>query len=185
MQAISNFVLNLFNNNSVLCVICFALIPVIEIRGAIPLGVSLGLSIEKSAMFALLGSVISCLTLLYLFPLIIKLLEKTKCYFKFESVVLPKIEKLNSKRFNIYHALLFFVSVPLPLTGVTTACIMSCVLHLNKAKSFLYIFLGNIIASIIVCLTTIFLGKYSVILTIIFVVAFFVVFLFYLFKVVK
>ena len=185
MQEFSNIILRLFNGNIVLTVMCFALIPVIEIRGAIPLGISLGLSTLKSVVISLIGSLIGCVLMLLLLPLIFNLLNRTKIYNKFLNAISPKIKQLEDKRCNIYVALMLFVLVPLPLTGVTTACIIACMLGLNKLKSFIYIFVGNIIASIIIGATSMFLGTYSILITLIFVIAFFIIGLIYILKVVR
>ncbi len=185
MDYITNLILKLFNGNIVLSVICFAIIPVIEIRGAIPLAISLGVSKFNAVLLSLFGSFISCVVLLLTLPLILKLLKKTKFYNKFLNAISPKIEALEKKKFNIYIALMFFIAIPLPLTGVTTATIICCVLSLNKFKSFLFIMLGNIIASVLVTLTSVLLGSYSILITIIFMLAFFVIALTYFLKVVR
>ena len=96
-----------------------------------------------------------------------------------------QVKQYVKKKFNIYIALMFFVAIPLPLTGVTTATIICCVLSLNKFKSFLFIMLGNIIASVLVTLTSVLLGSYSILITIIFMLAFFVIALTYFLKVVR
>ena len=185
MQALTDLILKVFNGNLILSVICFSLIPVIEIRGAIPLGISLGLNPLKSVYLSLIGSMISCVLFLLFLPFIFKLFEKTKFYNKFLNAIMPKVKLLEEKKFNIYIALMLFVAIPLPLTGVTTACIVSCILKLKKEKSFFFIMLGNIIASIIISLTTLLLGSYSIILTLIFVIAFFIIALTYILKVVR
>ena len=185
MQFFVDYLLKLFNNNVVLCVVCFALIPVIEIRGAIPLGINLGLSAINSAIFSLLGSLFACLILIYVLPYFFKILEKTKFYANFSHSFQAKIKKLSEKKINIYVALMLFVSIPLPLTGVTTACIISSMLKLNKSKSFLFIMLGNIISSAIITLTSVFLGDFSIAITVMFIVAFLIILAIYMLKLLK
>ena len=48
-----------------------------------------------------------------------------------------------------YIGLILFVGIPLPGTGAWTGSALAVLLNMNKKKSFLYIMLGIILASII------------------------------------
>ena len=185
MQFIIDFILTIFNGNAPLSVLMFAIVPVIEIRGAIPLGVNMGLSIGESFAYSLIGSLICSLMLLLILPVILKLFEKTKIYKKILNVLLPKINKLENCKINMYLGLLLFVAIPLPLTGVCTACLLASMFKLKTWKSFIFINAGNIIAGIIISLITIFLGTFSIYITLVFMIMFVALMVLYLTKLLK
>ena len=185
MQWLVDLILKIFGGNPYLSIIAFSFLPVIEIRGAIPLGVNMGLPISQSFIFSLIGSFISCLLILFIFPPILKLLEKTKFYQKFLAILMPKIEKLQQGKFNIYIALMLFVAIPLPLTGVFTGSCLACVCKLNKLKSIIAINLGNIIAGLIILLITLLFGHFSIYITLFFMIMMVVLVAVYLTKFIK
>lgn len=185
MQNIINFIIKIFNGNIPLSVIMFSIIPVIEIRGAIPLGANMGLSVMQSYGYSLIGSFLCSVLLLLTVPLLLKLLEKTKFYQKFLNIIMPKIKKLENAKFNIYFALLTFVAIPVPLTGVFTGCLLACVFKLNFFKSLIAINVGNVIAGAIISLITKFLGAYSIYITLFFMIMLVVIGVVYLTKFAK
>jgi uncharacterized membrane protein len=73
----------------------------------------------------------------------------------FGKKMMKKIDK-NKKKFEIFEeiALIFFVAIPLPVTGAWTASLIAHILKFNKKRSFLVISLGIIIAGLIVFFST-------------------------------
>ncbi len=185
MQWLVDLILKIFGGNPYLSVIAFSFLPVIEIRGAIPLGVNMGLTIWQSFLFSLMGSFFASILIVFLLPYILKLLEKTKFYQKFLNILLPKIEKLKNGKFNIYFALMFFVAIPIPLTGVFTGSCLACICKLNKLKSLIAINAGNIIAGTIISLITLLFGSFSIYITLFFMVMMIVLVVVYLTKLLK
>ena len=185
MQFIIDFIIKIFNGNALLSVIMFAFVPVIEIRGAIPLGANMGLTILQSFGLALIGSLLCSVLLLIIVPPFLKVLEKTKFYKKFLDMLLPKIKSLENSKFNIYLALLVFVASPIPLTGVFTGCLLACICKLNFFKSLISINAGNIIAGAIISLITKFLGAFSIYITLFFMIMLVVLAVVYLTKLAK
>ena len=77
--------------------------------------------------------------------------------FNWSKKIIIKLEKkILSKKSQIekygYWGLMLFVGIPLPGTGAWTGSGLAVLLHLNKKKSFIYIMLGVIMASIIMSL---------------------------------
>ncbi len=130
-----------------------AALPVIELRGAIPVGISLGFSPIHSAIISFIGSMIPV-------PLIIFAIRPIFNYFKRTKYFRSLVEKLTSrsmgKSSNIqkYGAwgLLIFVAIPLPGTGVWTGSLIAALLNMRFKLAFPAIFFGNLIAGIITML---------------------------------
>ena len=128
-------------------------LPISELRGGIPLGISLGLDpvftffmvvIVNALMFFPIFFVLRLFydKLLYRIPLFNKYLENLRKRGK------PKVDKYG------FLGLTLFVAVPLPVTGVYTATILAWLLGMEWKKSFPPIGLGAFIAGIIVILLT-------------------------------
>lgn len=94
-------------------------LPIIELREAIPVGISLGLSPFHAAIISFMGSMIPVPFILFTIRPIINYLRKTKLFKKLVYKLTNK--SLNkSGRTQKYGAwgLLVFVAIPLPGTGV-------------------------------------------------------------------
>jgi len=144
--------------NPILKIIILSLLPISELRGSIPVGLSSGMSISSvypiAVIFNLLVYPIFYLFLstIHNFLLHYNLYKKT-----FESFLertrrrtKPKIEKYG------YLGLTLFVAIPLPITGAYTGTLASWFFKMDRRKSFFAILLGVIIAGIIVSLVSIF-----------------------------
>ena len=102
-----------------LTVLLTAALPIIELRGAIPVGISLGLSPIHATLISLMGSMIPVPFILFTIRPIFNYLKTTKI---FKKLVHRLTDKSMSKSGKIqkYGAwgLLVFVAIPLPGTGV-------------------------------------------------------------------
>ena len=128
-------------------------LPISELRGGIPLGISLGLDpvftffivvIVNALMFFPIFFILRLFydKLLYRIPLFNKYLENLRKRGK------PKVDKYG------FWGLTLFVAVPLPITGVYTGTILAWLLGMDWKKAFPPIGLGALIAGIIVILIT-------------------------------
>jgi len=131
-------------------VLLVAAMPVMELRAAIPLGVSLGMSPLHAMIIGLIGSMIPVPFLLFFLKPIFAFLRKNPYWRKFVDWVTKRTMK-KSKQIRKYSAigLLIFVAVPLPTTGVWTGSIAASLLNIRLKHSFLAIFIGNCIAAVI------------------------------------
>jgi uncharacterized membrane protein len=134
-------------------VVLVTISPISELRGGIPVGISLGLDPLLTFFVAIITN-----TILF-FPIILVLrlfydgiLSRLQIFNRYLDSVRrkgkPKVDKYGSL------ALALFVAIPLPLTGVYTASILSWLLGMDWRKVFPAIALGVIIAGIIVLLIT-------------------------------
>ena len=134
-----------------LTVLLTAALPIIELRGAIPVGISLGLSPIHSTLISLLGSMIPVPFILFSIRPIFNYLKTTKM---FKKLIHKLTNKSMSKSGKIqkYGAwgLLVFVAIPLPGTGVWSGSLAAALLDMRFKWAFPAILVGNIIAAVII-----------------------------------
>ena len=141
-----------------LLTIGFAMIPIFELRGAIPAAVW-GYHINPiiAYIIAVIGNMIP-VPFIYLFAR--KVLEwgKDKKFIgKFFTFCLKKGEKGGEKLKaksgkGLFVALMLFVGIPLPVTGAWTGTLAASILDMDFKKSMLAVFCGVLIAGVIVSL---------------------------------
>jgi len=137
-----------------LIVFLISMVPLIELRGAIPYAVGFDLPLIPSYIVAVIGNLLP-VPFIFLFGR--KILEwgKDKKYIGgFFQWCLQKGEKggrkLESKAGRgLYVALLLFVGIPLPGTGAWTGTLAASLLNLDFKKSCVYVMLGVILAGCI------------------------------------
>ncbi len=133
-----------------------AMLPVIELRGAIPVGVGMGLEYYVAVICALIGNVLPIPFVILFFRRVFEWLAKK---FKFFNKIWTALHNRVMKKSDIvdkygYWGLLIFVAIPLPGTGAWTGAMIACLLDMKIKKSFPYIMLGVLIAAVIVTAVT-------------------------------
>ena len=133
-----------------------SMIPLIELRGAIPYAVGFDLPLLSSYIVAIIGNMIP---VPFIFFFARKVLEwgkdlKIKLIAKFCQFCIDKGEKakkalLAKSDKGIYIALMLFVGIPLPGTGAWTGTLAASFLGLDFKKSVIYICFGVVLAGII------------------------------------
>ena len=143
-----------------LAVIVISALPIFELRGAIPVGASLGMSLSKVYFLALLGNLIPVFPLLIFFKYFFHKLEKIKVLGKFFKWWFRRVEKKTEivERWGFW-GLILFVAIPLPVTGAWTGTVAATLCELRVRKAFLAILIGVAIAGIIVSLIVAGVGK--------------------------
>lgn len=141
-----------------LIVFLVSMVPIVELRGAIPIAESMNLNIFAYYPIAIIGNMLP-VPIIYLFAR--KILEwgKDKKFIgKFFTWCLEKGkkggEKLKATAGNsgIFWALLLFVGIPLPGTGAWTGTLAASLLDLDFKTSILAVSLGVILAGVIMSL---------------------------------
>ena len=140
-------------------VLLIAMLPLIEIRGAMPYAVGFGLPLVPSILVAIVGNM---LPVPFIFLFARKILEwgKDKKYIgKFFTWCLEKGEKggrkLDAKAgAGLYVALLLFVGIPIPGTGAWTGTLAASILDMDFKKSVIFILLGLLLAAGIMLLAS-------------------------------
>ena len=141
-----------------LIVFVISMVPIVELRGAIPIAESLGLNIALYYPIAIIGNMLP-VPVIYLFAR--KVLEwgkDKKLTKKFFTWCVEKGEKGGEKlkksagNSGIFWALLLFVGIPLPGTGAWTGTLAASFLNLDFKTSISAVALGVILAGIIMSL---------------------------------
>jgi len=147
-----------FVKSKELLVFLVSMLPVVELRGAIPLGVfSFGFPLIKSLILSLAGNLLVTVPLVFL----IDLAEKSFKKFSFLDNLLKKLlDKAKSKAQKVQKykslGLFIFVAIPLPGTGAWTGALIAYLLAMDKWVAFLSISLGVIVAGLLVTFFTLF-----------------------------
>ena len=154
--------MNIINLFSVLphslSVIILSMVPVMELRGSIPLAVGLyQMPLWQAFIFSIIGSVLITLVILYFLEGMTKILmEKTKIGHRFFTWLFERTRRRFSGKYQKYGeiALIIFVALPLPITGVWTGSLAAYLFGIDKKRSLIYITIGAIIAGLIVSTLT-------------------------------
>ena len=136
-------------------VLFISMLPIIELRGAIPVAESFGLNIYIYYPLIIIGNMLP-VPFIYLFARKVLIWGKDKRITKkFFTFCLEKGEKggkkLKEKAGNtgIFWALLIFVGIPLPGTGAWTGTLAASFLDLDFKTSILAVTLGVLLAGVI------------------------------------
>lgn len=133
-----------------------SMVPVIELRGAIPIGVGAGLPFWVAVLVSVVGNLVPV-------PFIIIFIKKI---FAFMREKMPKLDglvtrlenKANSKSETVqryaFWGLFIFVAIPLPGTGAWTGALIAAMLEMPLKKAFPSILLGVFSAGAIVTFIT-------------------------------
>ena len=129
----------------------FSMVPVIELRGAIPLGIAMDLHPIYLYLFCLLGSTIVAIPIVLVFRQVIDYLRHRKYFNKIVRWIDNKIDgrakKLKSASII---GLILFVGVTLPTTGSWSAAALASIFKMRIKDALMGIFIGNAMAGIIV-----------------------------------
>lgn len=142
-----------------LIVFFVSMVPLLELRGAIPYAVGFNLPLIPSYIIAVIGNMIP-VPFIYLFARKILLWGKDKKYIgRFFTFCLEKGEKGGKKLQEkagkgLFVALLLFVGIPLPGTGAWTGTLAATILDMDFKSSVLAVMLGVILAGVIMALVS-------------------------------
>ena len=165
-----------------LVVYLMSMLPIVEVRGGIPVGLQLGMSPASSFGYSILASLTVTPIILFLLKAVIKWMCKSKIFGNFGKALdgyfydkAQKIEegKVVQNRKNLflkYLALYLFVAAPLPLTGYWTGSAVAVFMNLNPFISFFVIALGNMTAGGLILAMSLLLGDNAYIITLIFII---------------
>ena len=133
-----------------------SMLPVLELRGGVPIGVALGLPIPVAFLAALVGNMIPVPFILLFARKMLKWIRKTfpklnALVYKIEARAHAKSEKVVKYQF---WGLLILVAIPLPGTGAWTGSLVAAFLDMRMKKAIPAIFMGVVIAGIITTMVT-------------------------------
>ena len=132
-----------------------AMVPVFEVKGAIPFGQAVGLTPVQSYIAAIIGSTIM-LTFLAYFTRWFYAACKRHGYLKRFIGWMDKITNKDLPKWKKFGhwAIVAYVAVPVPGTGTWTGAIIASVLGMSPRKIILSVFFGNLISALILSLVS-------------------------------
>ncbi len=150
--------------NEIFYVILLALLPVSEVRGAIPLAYYVTNDSYLRLYLIIASTIANCLIPVILIPslkrlegLILHLSNRNAVvarFFKLYTSIVDNARRKAQKYLSKwgYLGLTIFVAIPLPGTGAWTGSLVAYVFNLDKVKSIISVVTGVIIASILITL---------------------------------
>ena len=137
--------------------LCFlvSMVPLIELRGGVPIAVGLGLDYWPALLVCVVGNMLP-VPIIYFFARKVLMWGCDKPYIgKFFSYCIEKGERGGQKlsaragRGGLFIALMLFVGIPLPGTGAWTGTLAASFLNMGIKTTSLAVSLGVILAGII------------------------------------
>ena len=133
-----------------LAVVIISMVPLVELRGAVPLGAAIGMPATTLVPLAILGNMIPIPFLLFFgekaLDWVCTLRPFTKFATAYKNKLLAKTDQV-TKYARI--GLLLFVAIPVPGTGAWSGALIVTILKMPKVKALMYILGGVIIAGFI------------------------------------
>jgi len=137
-----------------------SMVPIVELRGAIPIAVGMELDLVTSYIVCVLGNMVP-VPFIYFFARKFLLWGTKQRYIgKLCTFFVEKGEKAGRKltektgKYGLFMALLLFVGIPLPGTGAWTGTLAASFLDIGIKKTAVSVSLGVIMAGIIMALTS-------------------------------
>ena len=159
-EAIKTFFLETVGKE--LCVFFCSMIPIIELRGAIPMGAAFdatigGMPFWLTYILSVLGNMLPVPFILLFIKKMIRWMSvsKVKFFNKIANYLLNKVEKKRDKieKYSFWGVCLF-VAVPLPVTGAWTGSLVAAMRDMKFWKALLSCLLGVMIAGVIMTMVS-------------------------------
>ena len=138
-----------------LIVFLISMVPLIELRGAIPVAMTMGLDVVWAYVLCVLGNLLP-MPFIYFFARKVLIWGADKKFTgKFFTFCLEKGEKAGQKlvektgRGGLFLALMLFVGIPLPGTGAWTGTLGASFLNMGFKSTVASVSLGLVIAGVI------------------------------------
>lgn len=136
-----------------------SMLPLVELRGAIPYSVIFGLDFLPSYIVCIIGNMLPVPFIFFFARRVLEWGADKKYIGKFFSFCLEKGHKGGTKLQQkagkgLFVALLLFVGIPLPGTGAWTGTLAASILDMDFKTSVIAVMLGVILAGVIMALAT-------------------------------
>ena len=136
--------------NKMFGIFLISMLPVVELRGAIPVGAAIGLPWYLNMIVSIVGNLLPVPFILLFSVKAFEFMKKHNILVKF----IEKIENRAKKRSEglatgEFIGLMLFVAIPFPGTGAWTGALIAALLQFERKRSFIYMTLGVLIAAAI------------------------------------
>lgn len=140
----------------ILMTIGISMVPVLELRGAIPIATANGLNFWIAIVCAIIGNLIPVPFIIIFIRKIFAIMRK---WSKKLDALVVKLEERAHKKSDVvlkyaFWGLVILVAIPLPGTGAWTGALVAAMLDMRLSKAFPAIALGVIFAAVIVSFVT-------------------------------
>jgi len=135
------------------CVFLCAMIPIIELRGAIPLGAALDLHPLWNYLLSVTGNLLPVPFILLFIRQILDWMERLPCFEKLVRWLRAKAEKGRGKveKYAVV-GLAVFVAIPLPGTGAWTGSLVAALMGMRFSKAMISVIAGVLAAGVVMSL---------------------------------
>ena len=152
------------------------MVPLIELRGAIPVGAGLGLDFLPNYLVSVVGNILPVPFILLLIRYVLDFMKKKRIFPKLvdwlerkaldsskrilkedgdENEVSSSATTVRSRRsITALVGLFLFVAIPLPGTGAWTGSLVAALFRINRPAAFLSIFAGVLVAGLLMSLAS-------------------------------
>lgn len=133
-----------------------AMLPISELRGAIPYAITVGgMTWQKAYVIAVLGNCLPVIPILYLIGPASEWLRRVPAFDRFFEWLFARTRRKGKmiERFETL-GLILFVAIPLPVTGAWTGAVAAFIFGVRRGVALPAIILGVCIAGVIVTLAT-------------------------------
>lgn len=135
----------------ILTVFLLSMLPIVELRGAIPVGASFGFPWFETFVISVVGNMIPVPFIILFSRGVFKWLKRTSFLKKVIEKIERKVENKSDKvlKYSVF-GLFIFVMIPLPGTGAWTGALISSFLDIRLRYALVSIFAGVVVAGLIV-----------------------------------
>lgn len=155
-----------------LYIFVISMFPIVELRGAVPVGAYLGVPFYLNYLLAVIGNLLPVPFILLFIPKILTFLERFKFFAPMVRWLRGKADKHSGKVLvdeaeseteqgeerkmstGVFVALMMFVALPIPTTGAWTGSLIASLFGLPFKKSLLAVTLGVLICGVIMTLAS-------------------------------
>lgn len=136
--------------NENLAVFLVSMLPIVELRGAIPFGVSLGMDWRWVYLISVIGNMIPVPFIILFFRPLIEFLKKTRLFGKLATKIHDRSLRKSEDviKYKIF-GLFLFVAIPLPGTGAWTGAAIAALLNMRLKNALPTILLGVLFAGVL------------------------------------
>lgn len=156
-----------------LYVFVISMLPIIELRGAVPVGAYLGVPFYLNYLLAVVGNMLPVPFILLFIPKFLAFLDRFKFFQPMVRWLRGKADKHSGKvlkdsngetkavqgesrkmTVGVFVALVTFVALPIPTTGAWTGSLIASLFGLPFKKSLLAVFIGVLLCGVIMTLAS-------------------------------
>lgn len=132
-----------------------SMVPVIELRGALPIGVGMGLHPVTALIVSIIGNMVPVPFVLLLIRKILQWMHRFEKFDRFANFLEAKADKAGDKlvKYEMF-GLFLLVAIPLPGTGAYTGSLVAALFDLRVRNALPVIFAGVVVAGLVVFFIT-------------------------------